>query len=204
MKNVIYTFVIPFPYKNALELLKKTILETGKIKKSEDERGYILSKYKVSSVRTVPLEFFIERGQTACKVRACFKAELVINAQDKLWDNFLQTLFRLAPETDFGVSLANKNPYVVGVLYLGNDTEEVHISRTTGNRSLTGFLLGGALFGDAGAIVGGMTGTQKTYGRTYTQFSNKQLARLLYNNGRLWEGEISKGSKLYNEIMVNM
>ena len=66
-----------------------------------------------------------------------------------------------------------------------------------------GALVGGALFGDAGFILGGMSGPTRTYGHSYERFSDSQLVRIMYNNGRIWEGTLKKGSKLYNDIMVN-
>lgn len=201
--TVTYCLISPFPYKETTELLEQMMSKVGVVKKVDLRRGYILAKYKVSALRKLKMEFFIERGEKSCNVRTIFYGDAATFAKDKWWDSCLSVLFSLSPNTDFGVSLAEKNPYVVGLLYLEDDMEQVHISHTKRHASITGFLLGGALFGDAGAIVGGMSGRQRTVGHTFTQFSKSQLARLIYNNGRLWEGTITKGSKLYNEIMVN-
>lgn len=200
---VTYCLISPFPFSDTMDLLKKMASKVGDVIQEDSRRGYILAKYKVSAFRKLKLEFFVERNEKDCNVRAIFHGDVIVSAKDKWWDLCLSALFELAPNTDFGVSLAEKNPYVIGLLYLEDDTEQIHISRTKQNTSLTGFLLGGALFGDAGAIVGGMSGKQRTVSHTVTQFSNSQLTRLIYNNGRLWEGSITKGSKLYNEIMVN-
>ena len=198
-----YCLVSPFPFQETMNLLERMVEKVGRVKSVDARRGYILAKYKVSAVRNTKIEFFVERGEKSCNVRTVFYGEVIVSGKDKWWDSCLSALFEIAPNADFGVSLANKNPYVVGLLYLGDDTKQVYLSRTKHNASITGFLLGGALFGDAGAIVGGMSGKERTVGHTYTEFSNTQLARLIYNNGRLWEGTITKDSKLYNEIMVN-
>lgn len=201
--TVTYCLISPFPFQETMNLLEQMMDKVGIVIQADSRRGYILSKYKVSAFRKLKMEFFIERNEKTCNVRTIFHGDAITSAKDKWWDLCLSALFELSPDTDFGVSLAEKSPYVVGLLYLGDDMEQVHISHTKRNTSITGFLLGGALFGDAGAIVGGMSGRQRTVGHTFTQFSNSQLARLIYNNGRLWEGTITKGSKLYNEIMVN-
>ncbi len=201
--TVTYCLISPFSYQETTKLLEQMMNKVGVVKSIDTRRGYILAKYKVSALRKIKIEFFIERNEKSCNVRAIFYGDVIISAKDKWWDSCLSTLFELSPNTDFGVSLAEKNPYVVGLLYLEDDMEQVYVSRAKRSTSITGFLLGGALFGDAGAIVGGMSGRQRTVGHTFTQFSNSQLARLVYNNGRLWEGTIIKGSKLYNEIMVN-
>ena len=123
-------------------------------------------------------------------------------ANDDWWDWFLETLFEKYPGVDFGVSLAMGDPVVAGVLNLSGDTHEVHTSVTRGGTSLGGFLIGGALFGDAGAVVGGLSGKQRTVTNSRTEYSSTLLARVIYSNGRLWEGLVYKKSQLYNEIML--
>lgn len=199
-----YCFVSPFSMRETVGVINRAFQKVGKVKQIDEARGYMQCKYHAGPLNDRKVDFFIERNDQACKVRACFYGEVIVSGKDKWWDNFLSYLFIEAPEADFGVSLANKNAYVVGILYLGDDTTQVHTSRTTSGTSLLGFLAGGALFGAAGAVVGGMSGKQRTVGHSFTKFSNSQLARIIYNNGRLWEGAVVKGSALYNEIMVNI
>lgn len=206
--QITYCFVSPFSTSDTVNMITKAFARVGKIKKADATRGYIHGKYRVSALRHVNMEFFVQRDEASCKVRVVLNEELlqtksVIRTVDGWWDNFLSALFAECPNTDFGVSFARRDAYIVGILYLGDDTHQVHTSRTTGGTSLLGFLTGGALFGAAGAIVGGMSGKQRTTGHSYEQFSDSQLARVIYNNGRLWEGTVQKGSDIYNEIMVN-
>lgn len=209
MKNIIYTFMSPFSTLQTAEMISKVMKKLGAIKKENLRNGHIKAVYKLSTFRKYKYDFYIEHSEKDCRVRmvmaddGCLDIKRVWRIRDGAWDNFLTHLFELAPDTDFGVTLSEGSPYVMGVLYLGNDVEQVHISHTKRNASITGFLLGGALFGDAGAIVGGMSGRERTIGHTYMQFANTQLTRIIYNNGRLWEGTVTKGSELYNEIMVN-
>ena len=164
--NITYCFISPFPYQDTINLLEKAISKIGNVKDTDARKGYILAKYKVSAVRYIKMEFFVERNDTSCNVRTTFHSDVIISAKDKWWDNFLTALFELSPDTDFGVSLAEKDPYVVGLLYLGDETEQIHISHTKHNPSITGFLIGGALFGSAGAVVGGLSGKSRTEGHT--------------------------------------
>lgn len=199
-----YCFASPVSTQETIHSIVNALTKIGgKIKQLDENKGYVYGVYYINTKRSLSklqkVEFFVAHNEPPCKVRVCFKK----CANDDVYDGFLSALFSQIPDKDFGVSLANGSPYITGVLYLGGETEQVHTSHTIGGTSLTGFLLGGALFGDAGAIVGGMSGKQRTYGETRTQFSNSQLARVIYNNGRIWEGTIIKGSKLYNEIMVN-
>lgn len=199
-----YCFISPFPTEETIRNISVAFGCVGKVKKTDPIRGYMLCMYHAGPLNDRKVEFFVERNSEKCNVRACFWGDVITSGKDKWWDNFLSALFTEAPNADFGVSIANGTPYIVGVLCLGDDTHQVHTSRTTGGTSLLGFLTGGALFGVAGAVVGGMSGKQRTVGHSFEQFSNSQLARVIYNNGRLWEGAVKKGSDIYNEIMVNM
>ncbi len=207
-QRITYCFVSPFPTKETVDLINRAFSQVGRITSADNERGCLNGKYRVSAFRSVNIDFFIQRDNNSCKVRAVLNEELlntqsVLRTADGWWDNFLTQLFKVAPAADFGVSCANKGAYIAGVLFLGGDTEQIYTSRTTGGTSILGFLAGGAMFGAAGAIVGGMSGKQRTVGRSYERFSDNQLARVIYNNGRLWEGIVRKGSAIYNEIMVN-
>lgn len=65
-------------------------------------------------------------------------------------------------------------------------------------------IIGNFLFGDAGAIVGGMSGTRTSTGVTREVFVQNRLASVIFNNGRVYEGEIREGTALYNEVMANI
>ena len=118
----------------------------------------------------------------------------------RFWRTFVEKLNELYPDIDFGINA--KTPYeLVAVLNLTGDTEQVHFSRTSGGTSLGGFLLGGLAFGAPGAIVGGMSGTQKTVGTTRTVYSDKVNVRMLWSDGLLQERQVDKRENLYHEIM---
>lgn len=196
----VYCFSSPLSTQETVRLIKNAFQFIGEIKETNENKGYLKGKYRTFNKQKCSVEFFVERKNENCNVRAVFHTL----GDDDMWDLFLKEIHRYLPEADLGVTYANREPYVVGVLYLGTDTKLVHHSVTTGGTSMTGFLLGDLLFGPAGAIVLGSSGKTRTHGSTETQFSNTQLARLIYNNGRIWEGQIVKNTPLYNEIMVNM
>jgi hypothetical protein len=170
----------------------------GEVKNVDANHGVVKGKIRLSSKKKHPVTFYVERNNERCKVRACFRGL----ANDDWWDLFLDTLFEKYSGVDFGVSLAKGDPVVAGVLDLNGDTHEVYTSTTCGGTSLGGFLIGGALFGDAGAVVGGLSGKRRTVTNSRTEFSSTLLVKVIYSNGRLWEGTVNKGSQLYNEIMV--
>ena len=195
-----YCFVAPFSTQEAMNKIQQALSVVGEVESVDTHHGVIRGAIRISSKKKVTLAIYIERADSQCKVRANFYRR----ANDDWWDMFLRTLFEQNPGADFGVSLANGDPVVAGVLDLNGDTKQVSFSQTSGGTSLGGFLVGGALFGDAGAIVGGLSGKQRTVTNSRTVFSDELLVRVIYSNGRLWEGTVIKGSQLYHEIMVNM
>lgn len=197
-QDTTYCFVIPSSTQEALNTICDVLTSVGEVKSIDPHHGVLKGRIRVSVKKTRPVTFYVERNNEQCKVRACFRRK----ANDDWWDLFLDILFERNPGVDFGVSLAKGDPVVAGVLDLSGDTREVYSSTTSGGTSLGGFLLGGALFGDAGAVVGGLSGKQHTVTNSHTVFSHTLLVRVIYSNGRLWEGTVNKGSQLYNEIMV--
>lgn len=119
-----------------------------------------------------------------------------------VWNAFIESLLKTSPGVDFGIRPGI--PEMVAIQFFGDGTEQVFVSTTRSSPSLGGAVLGGMLFGTAGAIIGGTAGTSHTIGQSSTRFSNEILAKARYSNGLLAEGKLHKNSPAYNEIMVNM
>lgn len=209
MEKITYCFVSPYSTVETVDLIQHAFAKVGRIVKVDANRGRILGKFQVSPFRSAKMEFYVQRSDTNCKVRMVILenlllAEVTFRNTDKWWDKFLLSLQVTAPDADFGVTTAGDGAFIVGVQYLGSDVIQTHSSVTTGGSSLLGFLAGGAVFGAAGAIVGGMSGSQRTFGSSRDTLTDKQIAKVIYNNGRYWEGVVKKDSKIYNEIMVNL
>lgn len=198
-QDTTYCFFIPYPIHIAADMLVKVLTVVGGIKDVDTRHGVVTGYITISKKKKQAVTFYIGNNERNCKVRAVFE----YNGNDDWWDIFLRALFRMYPGDDFGVTVANGNPLIAGVLDLQGDTQQIAYSRTTGGTSLTGFLLGGALFGEAGAIVGGMSGKTRTYTDVRAKYSDELLVRIIYTNGRIWEGTVQKDSDLYNEILVN-
>lgn len=207
-KQTIFVFIVPNVSKQqAIGLINSTLSTIGKVKQIDERRGYLKGQIHYQAMESIKVEYYISERNDGCYVRTVMKTGFMtsqIKMKDVYWDYFLQTMFSLAPNKDFGVSLANKQPYLLAVKFLGSDRTSVTNSSTTGGTSLLGFLAGDALFGTAGAIVGGMSGTKHSTFKTKEQFSKSQLVRIIYNNGRMFEGEVGKKSQLYNYIMAEV
>ena len=206
---IVYNLMSPYSTQETAEVISTAMERIGKIKEINARSGSIKATHRDKNWNKRKLNFFIERAEKDCKVRmvmsdSCLDTKYVWKQRDGVWDDFLKQLFELMPNVDFGITLSEGSPYVVGAIFVGDDIEQVHISKTKNNPSVARFIIGGLMFGTAGAVVGGLSGTSKTTGRTFNQISAYQLVRIIYNNGRVWEGAISKNSDLYNEIMVNL
>lgn len=199
-----YCFISPMNYESTMNMLQKVLGNIGKIKSVDSVHGRIITRLDTDNPNAINVDYYIERSDVKCKVRAVFHKI----ANDDWWDLVIAALIgnlvaEKSPITSIEVTAANGHPHIASVLYLGGDTHQVHNFTTKNSPSLGGFLVGGILFGEAGAVVGGLSGKSRTRGTSITQFSNSQLVRLIYNNGRLWEGEVKKNSPMYQEIMVN-
>jgi len=90
----------------------------------------------------------------------------------------------------------------VAVLTMENQRRQLYTSKTSGGTSLAGFLLGGAAFGEAGAIVGGLSGTQRTYGEIREYDNGLVDVEILWSDGCIIKETISKNTNFYNEILM--
>lgn len=194
-----YCFIAPFSTQDTIAKITEVLSQTGEVNNVDPLHCTVSGKLQIDLKTKHAITFYVEKNESECRVRAVFKKV----ANDAWWDFFLQELFDASDGVDYGVSLANGNPQLAAVLDMTGETKQVSFSKTTGGRSLGGFLVGGALFGTAGAVVGGVTGARRTVTHSNTVYSNTLLVRIIYNNGRLWEGSVYKGSALYNELMVN-
>lgn len=199
-QDTTYCFFIPYPIHMATDMLVKVLTVVGGVKNVDTRHGVVTGYITISKKKKQAVVFYVGNNEENCKVRAVFD----FDGNDDWWDIFLRALFRMYPGDDFGVTVANGDPLIAGILDLQGDTQQIAYSRTTGGTSLTGFLLGGALFGEAGAIVGGMSGKTRTYTDVRAKYSDELLVRIIYTNGRIWEGTVQKNSDLYNEILVNV
>ncbi len=209
-----YTFYTNYSFEKTFDLVRKAIAPLAPILEVEERSGYLRARENLgifSSPNYYQYEFYIGRPNRKgiCLVRMEMKdglgancREKVSRARDDKWDEFLENLFAAAgTDKDFGVSLALGEPYIVEVLYMGPQTQKVYwtdgsTSSATQTRVYPGLLSDQVAysFND---------GLQNSRTVVTTEQVLKVPVRLLYNNGRIWEGRVKRGSKLYNQIMVN-
>ncbi len=207
--NDTFLFVTPFDIRQSVDVIYSAFKRCGDVKSVNPERGYIKAQLVASSLGKIIFETYItpiEDGN-GCKVRIVIQSVLGSRqlmppkTSDNLYDRFLRELFTIEPNVNFGVSLANKAPYVIAVNQIGSNIAMQTDSIIEQIPNVGGMIIGNFLFGDAGAIVGGMSGTRTSTGVTREVFVQNRLASVIFNNGRVYEGEIRAGTPLYNEVM---
>lgn len=210
--NDTFLFVTPFDIRQSIDVIYSAFKRCGDVKSVNPERGYIKAQLVESSLGKIIFETYItpiEDGN-GCKVRIVIQSVwgsrqlLPPKTSDNVYDRILRELFTIEPNVNFGVSLANKAPYVIAVNQLGSNIAMQTDSIIEQIPNVGGMIIGDFLFGEAGAIVGGMSGTRRSSGVTREVFVQNRLASVIFNNGRVYEGEIRAGTPLYNEVMAKI
>ena len=200
----------PFDIRQSIDVIYSAFKRCGDVKSVNPERGYIKAQLVESSLGKIIFETYItpiEDGN-GCKVRIVIQSVwgsrqlLPPKTSDNVYDRFLRELFTIEPNVNFGVSLANKAPYAVN--QVGSNIAMQTDSIIEQIPNVGGMIIGDFLFGEAGAIVGGMSGTRRSTGVTREVFVQNRLASVIFNNGKVYEGEIRAGTPLYNEVMAKI
>lgn len=207
---MLFTFQTPWDMTENCRVIKDTIAAmNGKVR--EKSPGYLKGKWRIRPDHK--MDFYLR-----CKfyvgdnlVRAIIKEDIQyttirkfrrLTKEMKLWNTFIEYLLKLHPGVEFG--LTPGVPTISAVRFYGDGTEMVYTSTTQNSPSLSGALVGGMLFGEAGAIIGSTKGHSHTTGTSHVAFAKSVLAQVRYSSGLILEGSIDKSSKLYQEIMVNL
>lgn len=210
--NDTFLFVTPFDIRQSIDVIYSAFKRCGDVKSVNPERGYIKAQLVESSLGKIIFETYItpiEDG-TGCKVRIVIQSMwgsrqlMPPKTSDDVYDRLLRELFTIEPNVNFGVSLANKAPYVIAVNQIGSNIAMQTDSIIEQTPNVGGMIIGDLLFGEAGAIVGGMSGTRRSTGVTREVFVQNRLASIIFNNGKVYEGEIRAGTVLYNEVMAKI
>ena len=102
----------------------------------------------------------------------------------RIWDDFIFTLSQMFSELDFG--LYDNRFHIVSAKLLSDGVEQAFYSASYGRESITGSLIG------------------ISSGETRTIFSKDVPVIVRYSNGMVLEGNLSKKSKVYNRILVDL
>ncbi len=211
-----YAFITYVSFEETFDLVRKAIAPLATIKQVEERNGYLFAEEKLGFLNTpsyYKYEFYVGRPNRkgVCLVKMEMRDGCGYNcgkklalARDDKWDEFLENLFAAAGtgyNGEFGVTLARGDPYIVRVVHLGEQTRKVYWTDGSSSSSAQTRVFPSA-FSDEVAYSFS-DGWQNSRTVVTTEQDKNIPARLLYNNGRVWEGTVKRGSKLYNQIMVN-
>jgi hypothetical protein len=207
---MLFTFRTPWGASDTCDAIKTTVASmNGKIK--EVSPGCYKAKWRIHPTRKSEFNyrcrFYVGEDMVRVIIKDTNEPKSIkkfsrLSRMMKFWNTFVEYLLQQYPDVDFG--LTPGVPSVSAVKFYGDGTEQVFTSTTKNSPNIGGALVGGWLFGTAGAIIGGSSGRSYTTGSTRTEFSQTQLAIVRYTNGFIMEGKLLRDSPLYHEIMVNM
>ena len=203
-----FTFSSPVNPNEMVQMIAQTVHNIGGIATISD--NIVHAKWKSARFRTTfakRFTFYVGKDMVRVTSNATLNASYIwwkteVLGLARLWDDFISRLIETYPNLDF--QLQSGAYQIVSAKILSNGIEQTFSSTSTTSPSISRALIGGALFGGAGAVVGGSYSTTQTTGSTNTTFTNSVLVAVRYSNGLTMEGEISKKSEVYNQIMVNM
>jgi hypothetical protein len=204
MSQTLFTFVSPVNPEETNRLIEKAVLSIGG--KVNSRVGYMECSWKrKGALLATKFEFYI--GQTIRVVPAmnygndlgvALGAPLSLkkDGMDIIWGRFVESLLQQNSEFD----LSTGDPEVENVMYSDGEVQQFFTSHH--HPSYGKAILGGALFGEAGAVVGAMGG--KTNTTSFSRPSSKIYMKVRMSNGRIREGTVSVKSREYNKIMANV
>ena len=206
---MVYTFWSPLGMEETCDVIKNTVLSMkGKVK--EVSPGCMKAQWRTQPYHSkqfhtlCPTKFSFYVGDGVVRVVTGTSNMQMLPMIFKpgnvhiTWNAFIESLLTVAPGVDFGIEPGTVK--MVAAQFVGDGTEEVFVSTTKHSPSLGGAVVGGMLFGTAGAIIGGSAGTSHTTGKSSMRFADKVLVKARYSNGLLAEGVLSKNSPTYQEI----
>ena len=204
MSQTLFTFVSPVDPEETNRLIESAVLSIGG--KVDSHVGYMECSWKrKGALLATKFEFYI--GQTIRVIPAInyetglgsalgASLNLKKDSMDIIWERFVEAL--LQQNSEFNLSIGDIE--VENVMYSDGEIQQFFTSYH--HPSYGKAILGGALFGEAGAVVGAMGG--KTNTTSFSRPSSKVYMKVRMSNGRIREGTVSVKSREYNKIMANV
>ena len=209
MSQRVFTFYSPVDSEKTIEMIAGAVSAING--KTMVRNNVVTARWRSRRQNTIfphKFEFFV--GKDVVRVvtndnsSLCrnIKWEMKCRSMIHLWDDFIISLTKMFPDMNF--ELRSGDFHIVSAKIMSDGIEQVLSSTSVSTPSIGGALVGGALFGAVGAIVGGSGGRTRTSGSTRAKFSNETLITARYSNGLNLEGVVYKSSKVYNRIIVNL
>lgn len=124
------------------------------------------------------------------------KTEVIWDLSDKEWSDLIESFRAEMPS----FPLKSGRPTPVAAIPYDDGLAQESVSAGK-NISLGRAAAGGMLFGETGALVGGLSGTKQFKTQTRNVFSSTVLFQVIYSNGRVIDRVVKKNSREYAELM---
>ena len=207
---MLLTFHTPWRAGETIEAIEKTVTSLGgKVKLKSP--GCLVCKWRIHPEHKLEFRykstFYVGQDMVRVIIKediepTSIKRTFRMTKKLKYWNTFIEQLHVLYPDVEFG--LTPGKPMVAAVRFHGDGTMQVFTSTTHNSPSIGGAVIGGLLFGTAGALIGASGGKSSTEGYSQVEFSHSIPTTVRYTNGLVIEGSLRRNSPLYHEIMVNM
>ena len=206
MAQAIYTFTSPVDTSEMVNIIVGVVEKIGG--KSKVSGNTITAKWRSRRFKTILAKrftFYVGKDMVRVVTPCGFNYiewEWKCYGLIRLWDDFVVCLTQMYPDLDF--QLKSGKYHIVSAKIMSDGIEQTFSSTSVRSPSIGRALIGGALFGEVGAIVGASHSRTHTSGSTKTVFSRDVLVSVRYSNGLNVEGTISKKSRVYNQILANL
>lgn len=207
-----YQFVLPAPVDESYRLIKTVCEKSCTVKQAcPNESVEVRTKFRMGK-GSLPFVFYLREIEDGTEVMVSSdnatltgalvamngnKPESIWDLPDKEWSDLIEDFREAYP----AFPLRAGKPVPIAAEPCDDGIGQESVSRGK-NVSLGRAAVGGVMFGSAGAVVGGLSGTKKTTSLTRNVFSTTALFRVLYSNGRLIEKTVKKNSREYAELMA--
>lgn len=212
MSSMLFTFTTNMTPEKTAAAIKNTILQIGGSTKGPDSnfvgRFRIPKGWKPAyhTILKSKCRFYVGKNGVRAVLRTSSATGICVGehqpiAEERVWDAFIRTFLSLYPECG-----ANIKPGTIRFdTVLVQDGADIYTySATTRNApSISGAILGGAIAGDVGALIGASAGSSKTVATVAAEKNQKVRVIARYTNGYNQDTELYKGSQRYHEILVN-
>lgn len=209
MPQRIFTFRSPVDTNEMINIITRVVSELEG--KTQIDGNVVTAKwrsYKYQTIFSKKFTFYVGKDvvrvvtNDSTTMYGNIKWEFKCAGIVQLWDEFVRFLTLMFPNLNFEIKKGVF--HIVSANIISDGVEQTFSSTSTTSPSISRALIGGALFGGAGAIVGGSRSKTHTSGTTKTVFSKDVLVAVRYSNGLNIEGSISKTSTVYHQILANL
>ena len=212
MKSLLFTFTTDMTPEKAAAAIKNTISQMGGSTRGPDSNfvgRFRIPKCWKPAFHTILKSkccFYVGKNGVRAVLRASGTTGICVGehqpiAEERVWDAFIRMFLSLYPECGANIK-PGKICFDTVKVQDGSDIY-TYSAMTRNTPSVGGAILGGAIAGDVGALIGASAGSSKTVATVVAEKNPKVRVIARYTNGYNQDTELYKGSQRYHEILEN-